>query len=174
MGAFINNFFNSFFLNVVNLPTPELIMSEIKERLEGLKHHLDFGERGWWNTGGGDRYMFTMEKGVILQKCLTTFVPYCSSPSLWKEGGRHVKANTCIQILHTACPTKIYMLIHQSSPLCPEQNRADADSRVLRNSLQVYRHCLLKCVQKEYWIFTFLAQTKFSDKNLWLPFYIAG
>ena len=174
MGAFINNFFNSFFLNVVNLPTPELIMSEIKERLEGLKHHLDFGERGWWNTGGGDRYMFTMEKGVILQKCLTTFVPYCSSPSLWKEGGRHVKANTCIQILQTVCPTKMDMLIHQSNPLCPEQNRADADSRVLRNSLQVYRHCLLKCVQKEYWIFTFLAQTKFSDKNLWLPFYIAG
>ena len=82
MGAFINNFFNSFFLNVVNLPTPELIISVVKERLEGLKHHLDFGERGWWNTGGGDRYMFTMEKGVILQKCLTTFVPYCSSPSL--------------------------------------------------------------------------------------------
>ena len=50
-----------------------------------------------------------------------------------------MKANTCIQILHTACPTKIYMLIHQLNPLRPEQNRAltkkDADSRVLRNSL---------------------------------------
>ena len=26
--------------------------------------------------------MSTMEKGVILQKCLNTFVPYCSSTSL--------------------------------------------------------------------------------------------
>ena len=86
MGALINNFFNSlivsFFLNVINLPTPESMLSEVKERLEGLKYHLDFRERGWWNTGGGDRYMFTVEKGVILQKCLNTFVPHCSSPSL--------------------------------------------------------------------------------------------
>ena len=86
MGALINNFFNSliisFFLNVINLPTPESMLSEVKERLEGLKYHLDFVERGWWNTGGRDRYMFTMEKGVILQKCLNTFVPRCSSPSL--------------------------------------------------------------------------------------------
>ena len=43
------------------------MLSEVKERVEGLKYHLDFRERGWWNTGGGDRYMFTMEKGVILQ-----------------------------------------------------------------------------------------------------------
>ena len=86
MGALINNFFNSliisFFLNVINLPTPESMLSEVKERLEGLKYHLDFRERGWWNTGGGDRCMFTVEKGVILQKCLNTFVPHCSSPSL--------------------------------------------------------------------------------------------
>ena len=86
MGALINNFFNSliisFFLNVINLPTPESMLSEVKERLEGLKYHLDFVERGWWNIGERDRYMFTMEKGVILQKCLNTFVPHCSSPSL--------------------------------------------------------------------------------------------
>ena len=30
-------------LNVVNLPTPESMLSEVKERLEGLKYHLDFG-----------------------------------------------------------------------------------------------------------------------------------
>ena len=42
MGALINiYFFNSliisFFLNVINLPTPESMLSEVKERLEGLK-----------------------------------------------------------------------------------------------------------------------------------------
>ena len=60
MGAF--KFIISFFLNVINLPTPESMLSEVKERLEGLKYNLDFGERGWGNTGEGDRYMFTMEK----------------------------------------------------------------------------------------------------------------
>ena len=52
--------------------------------LEKLHHaHIQLHQNsGWWNTGGRDRYMFTMEKGVILQKCLNTFVPHCSSPSL--------------------------------------------------------------------------------------------
>jgi len=43
------------------------MLSEVKERLEGLKYNIDFGKRGWGNTGGGDRYMSTMEKWVILQ-----------------------------------------------------------------------------------------------------------
>ena len=47
------------------------MLSEVKERLESLKYNIDFGEKGWGNTGEGDRYMSTMEKGVILQKCLT-------------------------------------------------------------------------------------------------------
>ena len=57
------------------------MLSEVKERLEGLKYNIDFGERGWGNKGEGDRYMFTMEKGVI-QKCLNTFVPYIVAPLL--------------------------------------------------------------------------------------------
>ena len=34
-----------------------------------------------------------------------------------------MKANMCIEILHTACPTKIYMLIHQSNPCKCTQSR---------------------------------------------------
>ena len=73
------------------------MLPEVKERLEGLKYNIDFEERAWENTGGGDRYMSTMEKGVILRKCLNTFVPYCSSPSLKgrkkTHEGKNVRAN---------------------------------------------------------------------------------
>ena len=58
------------------------MLSEVKERLEGLKYNIDFGERGWGNTGEEDRYMSIMEKGVILQKSLNTFVPYIVAPLL--------------------------------------------------------------------------------------------
>ena len=75
-----------------------------------------------------------------------------------------MKANTCIQILHTACPTKIYMLIHQSNPLRPEQNRAltkaDADSRVLRNSLQVFIATSFKACSERIIDFHFLSTNK--------------
>ena len=47
------------------------MLSEVKERLEGLKYHLDFVERGWWNTGERDRYIFTMEKGSFYRSAST-------------------------------------------------------------------------------------------------------
>ena len=121
-----HSFNSTFFFNTITPPpTPESMLSKVKERLKGLKYSIGFGGRRWGNTGEEDRYMFTLEKTVILQKCLNTFVPHCSSPSLWKEGGKHAKAKMSVQILHTACPTKIYMLIQQ---LNPTAHRAESGS----------------------------------------------
>ena len=95
------------------------MLSEVKERLEGLKYHLDFRERGWWNTGGGDRYMFTMEKGVILQKCLNTFVPYCSSPSL--KGRRKTREGKNLRTNNAYCMS--YKNLYASTSVksnCPQ------------------------------------------------------
>ena len=53
------------------------MLFEVKERLEGLEYNIDFGRREWGTQGKGIG-MSTMQKGAILQKCLNTFVPYCS------------------------------------------------------------------------------------------------
>ena len=46
-----------------NPPTPESMLFEVKERLEGLKYNIDFGGRGWGYTGQGDRYVHNAKRG---------------------------------------------------------------------------------------------------------------
>ena len=41
-----NSFIISFLLNAVNPLTPESMLSEVKERLEGPKYNIDFGGKG--------------------------------------------------------------------------------------------------------------------------------
>ena len=66
-----HSFNSTFFFNTITPPppTPESMLSKVKERLKGLKYSIGFGGRRWGNTGEEDRYMFTLEKTVILQKC---------------------------------------------------------------------------------------------------------
>ena len=40
-----------------------------------------------------------------------------------------MKAKTCVQIMHTACPTKIYMLMHQSNPTAPRTEKGSYKGR---------------------------------------------
>ena len=52
-------------------------LSEVKERLEGPKYNIDFGEgRGGGRQGKGIGKS-TIQKGAILRKCLNTFFPHC-------------------------------------------------------------------------------------------------
>ena len=42
----------------------------VKERCEGLKYNIDFRERGWGYTGGGDT-MSSMQKGAVYRSFST-------------------------------------------------------------------------------------------------------
>ena len=69
-GAFINNFIHllfSFYLNAVNPPTPESMLFEVKESLEGLKYNIGFRGREFWFTGGGDRHDHCSRKGLFMR-----------------------------------------------------------------------------------------------------------
>ena len=58
-----HSFIISFHSNAVNPPTPESMLFEVKERLEGIKYNIDFGGRGWGYTGEGDRYVPNAKRG---------------------------------------------------------------------------------------------------------------
>ena len=49
----------------------------VKERLEGLKHNIGLGGRGWEYKGEGDRYMSTVQKGHFTEFEVSQHV--CSS-----------------------------------------------------------------------------------------------
>ena len=59
-------------------PTPEPVLAEVNERLEGPKYNIE--GKGWGTQGKGIG-MFTMRKGAILRKFLNTYVPRCTDPS---------------------------------------------------------------------------------------------
>ena len=80
MCAFINNFI-PLILHSFLTPTPESMLSKVKERLKGLKYNIGFGGRGWGYTRKG-KSMSTMEKEAILQKCLNTFIPHSVNAKL--------------------------------------------------------------------------------------------
>ena len=47
-------------------PTPESMFFVDKERLQGLKHNIGFGGRGWEYSGEGDRYVHCSKGGHFI------------------------------------------------------------------------------------------------------------
>ena len=45
------------------------MLFEVKERLEGLKYHIDFGGRGWGHAGDGERYAHFVKSGHFTEVC---------------------------------------------------------------------------------------------------------
>ena len=136
--------------------TPESMLSEVKERLEGLKYNIDFGERGWGNTGEEDRYMHIhYGKRGHFTEVPKHFCPlYCSSPSLKGRRKTHKGKNVRTNNAYCVSYKNLYASTSVKSNCAQNKNRAltkaDADSRVLRNSLtSFYCHFLFKRVQKE-------------------------
>ena len=66
-GAFINNFIHLlflFYLNAVNPPTPQSMLFEVKESLEGLKYNILGG--GSFGSQGEGIGMSTVQEGAFL------------------------------------------------------------------------------------------------------------
>jgi len=45
------------------------MLFEVKERLEGLKYHIDFGGRRWGYVGDGERYAHFVKRGHFTEAC---------------------------------------------------------------------------------------------------------
>ena len=67
-GAFINNFIHllfSFYLNAVNPPTPESMLFEVKESLEGVKYNIGFRGGSFGSQGEGIGMTTAQERAFL-------------------------------------------------------------------------------------------------------------
>ena len=55
---------------------PNQCLFEVEQRRDGLKCNIGLGGRGGGTLTQRGIEMSTMQKGIILWKCLNTFVPY--------------------------------------------------------------------------------------------------